>query len=170
MFLSAVQSKGSITLKPSVLDVTLRVEVKFCACDLPLKAFHTVHVSSPFAFENVSVMDLVCWATSAMDLDCRATASVMDCVSSAFCCASATATAVAMVLASVASLDSWSLFWVVVAFSSQDLVLTYYKKSKVCRERNELNILTSFTDAGAGSQCSIFVPLFLCFFVFSLVL
>ena len=77
-------------------------------------------------------MDLVCWATAlAMDcvssdfccLSAPATAATMDCVSSAFCCASAPATATAMVLASVASLDSWSrsLAWLeAAAFSSLD--------------------------------------------------
>ena len=68
-------------------------------------------VSSDFCFETASMMDLVCWAT----------ASAMECVSSAFCCASATATAAAMVLASEASRVSWSRLWFsAVAFSSLD--------------------------------------------------
>ena len=107
MFLSIVQSNGSITLKPSELEVTLRVKGKFCARLAFIISSYRACVFS-ICLENVSVMDLVCWATSVMDLVCRATASEMDCVSLAFCCASATATAAAMVLASAASLDSWS--------------------------------------------------------------
>ena len=107
MFLSIVQSNGSITLKPSEPEVTLRVEGKFCA-QLAFKISSYCTCVFSICLENVSVMDLVCWATSAMDLVCRATALAMDCVSSAFCCASATATAAAMVLASAVSLDSWS--------------------------------------------------------------
>ena len=60
----------------------------------------------------------------------------MDCVSSAFCCANATATAAAMVLASEASLDSWSLsrlWFSAAAFSSLDrLPITRF--GSVCRK------------------------------------
>ena len=141
MFLSGVQSKGSITLKPSELEVTLRVEGKFCV-RLAFKSSSYCACVFSICLENVSVMDLVCWATSAMDLDCRATASAMDCVSSAFCCVSATATAAAMVLASAASLDSWSRLWSlfsaaeeVVPFSSLDRSLPITRSDSVLRTK-----------------------------------
>ena len=102
-------------------------------------------------------MDLVCWAgASVMDcvssafccLSAPATVAVMDCLSSAFCCASAPATATAMVLASAASLDSWSQSLAlveVVAFLSQVLSLfpiTFLKG--VSKMRTYVLILTVF--------------------------
>ena len=96
-------------------------------------------------------MDLVCWATaSVMDyvssafccLSAPATAAAMDCVSSAFCCTSAPATAMAMVLASVASLDSWSRLWSlfsaaeeVAAFLSLDQSLPITRSEGVSRTK-----------------------------------
>ena len=88
-----------------------------------------------------------------MDLVCRATALAMDCVSSAFYCVSAPATATVMVLASVASLDSWSLLASVAAFSSLVLSLFPITFSKsVSKMRTYVLNLTVFY---------IFVPLFL---------
>ena len=96
MFLSIVQSKGSITLKPSELEVTLRVEGKFCA-RLAFKSSSYCTCVFSICLENASVMDCYpsdfCFENiSMMDLVCRASAS-------------------AMVLASAASLDSWSRLW-----------------------------------------------------------
>ena len=140
-----VQSNGSITLKPSELEVTFRVEGKFCArlafksssycaCVLSIclwNASVSDSVSSAFCFENASTMDLVCWAT-----------------------------ALVTILASAASLDSWSRLWSLfsaveefAAFSSLDQSLPITRSEDVSKTRTQKvgQYCDVINNTGAGS-------------------
>ena len=97
-----------MTLKPSVPEVTLRVAGKVGA-RVSFKSFSYCTCVFSICLVNASVIDCVssafCFASA------PATVLAIDCVSSDFCCASAPASATVMVLASMVSLDSWSQLW-----------------------------------------------------------
>ena len=127
MFLSIVQSKGSITLKPSELEVTLRIEGKFCV-RLAFKSSSYCTCVLSICLWNVSVMVLVCWAT-----------------------------ALVMILASVASLDSW--FWLWSLFSAAEEVAVFSSLDQslpITRSESVLKMRTYIL-----KQCSEFS--YLCF-------